>query len=82
MKAITKADRDALARLPEGCWFFIDQVSYMVRNPRWRCDRLTDFGLLESEVVKQRYESIPGAFGYVPRFRKARHPGASEGESK
>lgn len=67
-KAQTRADRDALARLPDG-WFFVNEVSFMVRNPRWRCDRLVEFKLLESEVTRvgdgildleMRYRKIPG----------------------
>lgn len=47
----TKADMEALARLPQEGWFDIRAVSYMVRNPRYRCDRLVEKGLLESRVV-------------------------------
>lgn len=60
----TPADLKALERLPEGVWFFVDQVHFMVINPRWRCDRLKARGFLESEVV----ESKSGAL--VTRFRR------------
>ena len=47
--ALTKADTDALKQLPAG-WFTIHRVPFMVKNPRYRCDRLTMRGMLESRV--------------------------------
>lgn len=50
-RPFTRADREALARLPEGTeWFEIHQVSFMVQNPTWRCDRLVTMGVLEKDV--------------------------------
>jgi hypothetical protein len=47
---LSKADMDALARMPEG-WFCVDEVPYMVRCPGYRCQRLEKRGKLESRVV-------------------------------
>ncbi len=51
--------------MPEG-WFFVHDLSFMIRNPRWRCDRLVGLKALESEVVgddlrelKTRYRKLP-----------------------
>lgn len=49
--ALTRADKDALARMPDNDWFGIDDLSFMIRNPRWRCDRLTAAGYLKSKVI-------------------------------
>jgi hypothetical protein len=48
---LTEADRRALERLPDGDWFSIHEVSYMVRCPRYRCDRLVEKGALEWRVT-------------------------------
>ena len=47
---LTEADEDALRRMPEG-WFSVRAVPYMVRNARYRCDRLEVRGKLKSRVV-------------------------------
>ena len=49
--SLSAADNAALARLPDGRWFGLRDVTYMVKNPRWRCDRLAEKGVLESRVV-------------------------------
>lgn len=46
---LTKSDAEALSLLPEG-WFNVHDISYRVRNPRWRCDRLAAKGALEHRV--------------------------------
>jgi hypothetical protein len=48
---LSEADRHALSRLPDNGWFCVGDVSYMVRNPRYRCDRLVEKGALEDRVV-------------------------------
>lgn len=50
MKKMTDVDEKTLTLLPTGCWFDIDMVPYRVRCPRFRLDRLTELGLLESKV--------------------------------
>lgn len=47
---LTDADRYALKHLPAG-WFGLRRIPFLVRNPRWRCERLTEKGMLESRVV-------------------------------
>lgn len=47
---LTKADKDALSLMPDE-WFSPDNLHHMIRNPRFRCDRLRDMGLLEWRVV-------------------------------
>lgn len=66
---LTHADKDALERMPAKKWFKIGELSFMIRNRRWRCDRLTAFGLLESKVV--------GSFPYELEtvFRKRQNGG-------
>lgn len=48
--AFTRADYEALKRLPEG-WFSLRQVPWQIQNPNFRCRRLADKGALESRVV-------------------------------
>lgn len=48
---LTEGDKAALALLPTDGWFPVWAVNYMVKNPRWRCDRLVERGALESRVV-------------------------------
>ena len=50
IEPMTKADTEALARLPDG-WFALEAVSWQVRRPRFRCDRLVAAGALEWRVV-------------------------------
>lgn len=50
VEPLTKADEAAFAILPAEGWFSIHKVPYLVRNPRWRCDRLVEKGVLESRV--------------------------------
>lgn len=61
------ADRAAYDRMPSG-WFFPDELDFVIRNPRWRCDRLVGLRALESDVVgdisdlrsiKTRYRKLP-----------------------
>lgn len=47
---MSRADEDALKRLPDG-WFAVHEVHFMVRNPRYRCDRLVGKGKLEKRIV-------------------------------
>lgn len=47
--SLSRSDAAALMLLPDG-WFPIHKVSYRVRNPRWRCDRLVELGALERRV--------------------------------
>lgn len=48
---ITAADEDAIKRLPDGDWFGLESVTYMVRRPYWRCERLVKMGLLEGRLT-------------------------------
>lgn len=50
-QSLSEADRHALSKLPDNDWFGIDGVSYTVRSPRYRCDRLVEKGILENRVV-------------------------------
>lgn len=59
----SKADLDAYQRMPSG-WFVVGDLSFMIRNPRWRCDRLVGLKALESEVlstptIHTRYRKLP-----------------------
>lgn len=46
---MTDADRKALERLPDG-WFKRDDVSYIVRCPEYRLQRLVDRGKVERKI--------------------------------
>lgn len=50
-KALTPADKDALKRMPDGIWFGWVGLDFMIRNPRYRCDRLANAHVLERRVV-------------------------------
>lgn len=50
-RALTRADREALARLPKPDWFDWDKLHHMVKRPQYRCDRLVQLGVLETRVV-------------------------------
>jgi hypothetical protein len=67
-KTLTAVDKDALRRLPEG-WFELNQVSYIVRNPRYRCDRLVDRGVLERKCIPYTIGENLG-IGYQTWWRK------------
>ena len=47
---LSKSDKEALDLLPSDCWFGVDEVSYKIRCPRFRLDRLEQKGMLESRV--------------------------------
>jgi hypothetical protein len=68
-QTLSPADIYALKHLPSGL-FHIGQVSYLVRRPRWRCDRLVQMGFLWKEVVREDYGTMSGAFGYQTYYRK------------
>lgn len=61
-KELTRADRDALSRMPDDKWFHPLELDYMVRSARWRCDRLTSMGLLKSTVVGTTMENVRTLF--------------------
>lgn len=44
---LTAADKDALLRMPDG-WFYAEDLPYMVKRPRYRCERLEKMGCLIS----------------------------------
>ncbi len=47
---ITEADKKAMAMLPDG-WFFPEHdCTFLIRSPRYRCQRLEEAGILESKV--------------------------------
>lgn len=48
-KQLTDADTRAIKHMPEG-WFFWGHLPHQVGNPRFRCDRLVELGVLESKV--------------------------------
>lgn len=63
----SKADLAAYQRMPEG-WFLPTNLDSMIRNPRWRCERLEGLRALESQVVgdvadpssiKTQYRKLP-----------------------
>jgi hypothetical protein len=45
---VTSGDRSALRFMPAG-WFKTGELPLNVRRPKWRCKRLLDLGLLETE---------------------------------
>jgi hypothetical protein len=62
--ALTAADKAALEWLPAD-WFGLNKVTFRVRNPRWRCDRLTQKGMLESRVIGE-YPDIQSQWRKTP----------------
>ena len=62
---LTRADTDAMARLPDG-WFRVDAVPFIVKRPRWRCDRLVSLGLLDGRTLRD----FAGVYGYDVEYRK------------
>lgn len=50
-KTLSEADKFALARMPDEGWFSLDDVPYSIRCPAFRCERLTDRGMLEWRVI-------------------------------
>lgn len=65
----TKADEEALKLLPDSEWFSLRKVPWQVRNPRYRCDRLTELGLLERRVVTN-YPDIDTQWRKLPRVEQ------------
>ena len=61
---LTKADREALYRMPEG-WFDSDDLFPGVRRGAYRCDRLHKLGYLDYDVIgtyphlESRYRKKP-----------------------
>ena len=49
---LTKADKEALAKMPDG-WFEATNLSCQITRPWYRCDRLHKAGALEFRVVGQ-----------------------------
>lgn len=49
-ETLSEADKYALSRMPKG-WFSVDDLPPIIRCPRFRCERLTDRGMLEWRVV-------------------------------
>lgn len=65
MKPLTPADRDALQRLPKG-WFEARDVPFMVRNARFRRDRLVERKKLERRVVGGDFFDLRTQFRRLP----------------
>lgn len=47
---LSEADRRALSRMPDKGWFKVDDI-LQIQCPRFRCERLTNRGMLEWKVV-------------------------------
>jgi hypothetical protein len=67
-----------MKRLPDGEWFGLRSVPFMVRNPRWRCDRLTEKGALESRIVGEWPHTNP-EWRKTPNEKGERLPGSGGG---
>lgn len=48
---LSTADVKALERMPDEGWFDINDLPYSIRCPRYRCDRLVERGVLETQVT-------------------------------
>lgn len=64
---ITDADRRALERMPDEIWFGVDDIRGAITNPRYRCERLQQRGLLEYEVVGDDYRNLESRWRKLPR---------------
>lgn len=51
MKELTDADRKTLELLPVNVWVGAYDVSYKIKNPYFRLNRLEERGLVESTTV-------------------------------
>lgn len=49
---LTEADLYAIARMPAG-WFEATSLPHTVKRPEYRCDRLTNLGVLERRLVSR-----------------------------
>lgn len=59
---MTRADDRTLEACPIGKWFSPDDLPFVIRSPRFRCDRLLARGKLTSKVVGKEIHELRTVF--------------------